>query len=57
MPRYLVTGRVFGRNGELLDGKTVEKKGEVSHPAFSKVETGKGKKLEVATPDKPKDKE
>lgn len=49
MAKYLVTGRVFGKNGELLDGKTVDKKGDVNHPAFKKI-SGPAKKLEPATP-------
>lgn len=63
MPKYLVTGRVFGAGGELLDGKEVNKKGDVDHPAFTKVTATQAKKakkadskLEVATPKKSDDK-
>lgn len=56
--KYLVTGRVFGKNGESLDGQQVEKEGDVNHPAFTKVDSkqsakkdDKGK-LEVASPKK-----
>lgn len=56
--KYLVTGRVFGKNGENLEGKVVEKDKDFEHPCFTKVsateakKVDSGKKLEVATPEK-----
>ena len=51
--RYLVTGRVFGKNGELLQGQEVSKEKGLENPNFTPVAAkpkAKPKTLEVATP-------
>lgn len=62
MAKYLVTGRIFGAGGKLLDGKVVELDNEPEDNRFTKVSAAEakkvesGQKLEVATPKKSEDK-
>lgn len=63
MSKYLVTGRIFGAGGKLLDGKVVDLDSEPEDKRFTKVSAAEakkiesGKELEVATPKKSEDKD
>lgn len=58
--KYLVTGRAFGKNGELLKGQVIESDKEINHKSYQEVSASEAKKasegkLEVATPKKDSD--